>query len=104
MTAPHAGDLAFAIDLARRAGGLLSASYEKIVQVDRKSRRDVVTEVDYQSEALVGGALRERFPEDAIRAEESGHHAGGAAAGATAQRRVKAVRGGGVDPPRGTGN
>ena len=104
MTDPHAGDLAFAIDLARRAGGLLAASYEKVVQVDRKSRRDVVTEVDYQSEALVIEAIRERFPDDAILAEESGHHAGGAAAGATAQRRVKAMRRWVIDPLDGTVN
>jgi len=106
MTDPHAGDLAFAIDLARRAGGLLAASYEKVVQVDRKSRRDVVTEVDYQSEALVIEAIRERFPDDAILAEESGHHAGGDAAGAatTARRRPKATRRWVIDPLDGTVN
>ena len=106
MTDPHAGDLAFAIDLAWRAGGLLAASYEKVVQVDRKSRRDVVTEVDYQSEALVIEAIRERFPDDAILAEESGHHAGGDAAGATttARRRPKATRRWVIDPLDGTVN
>jgi myo-inositol-1(or 4)-monophosphatase len=107
MTDPHAGDLAFAIDLARRAGGLLSASYEKVVQVDRKSRRDVVTEVDYQSEALVIEVIRERFPEDAILAEESGHHAGGAGVGGAAAgpaRRAKAARRWVIDPLDGTVN
>src|SRR3990170_2629080 len=107
MTDPHAGDLAFAIDLARRAGGLLSASYEKVVQVDRKSRRDVVTEVDYQSEALVIEAIRQRFPHDAILAEESGHHAGGAGAGDAADgpaRRANAARRWVIDPLDGTVN
>ncbi len=106
MTDPHAGELAFAIDLARRAGGLLTASYQKVVQVDRKSRRDVVTEVDYQSEALVIEAIRDRFPADAILAEESGHHAGGAAAGATdgVVRRANAPRRWVIDPLDGTVN
>ncbi|MDH4334137.1 MAG: inositol monophosphatase [Chloroflexota bacterium] len=106
MTDPHAGDLAFAIDLARRAGGLLTASYEKVVQVDRKSRRDVVTEVDYQSEALVIEAIRDRFPDDAILAEESGHHAAGGGTDGTAMagRRAKAARRWVIDPLDGTVN
>jgi myo-inositol-1(or 4)-monophosphatase len=44
------------------------------MKVDRKSRRDVVTDVDYASEALVIKAIRDRFPADAILAEESGRH------------------------------
>lgn len=107
MTDPYAGELAFAIDLARRAGGLLTASYEKVVQVDRKSRRDVVTEVDYQSEALVIEAIRDRFRGDAILAEESGHHAGGAGVeDATGKpvRRANAPRRWVIDPLDGTVN
>jgi myo-inositol-1(or 4)-monophosphatase len=107
MTDPYAGELAFAIDLARRAGGLLTASYEKVVQVDRKSRRDVVTEVDYQSEALVIEAIRDRFPGDAILAEESGHHAGGSGVeDATGRpvRRANAARRWVIDPLDGTVN
>jgi myo-inositol-1(or 4)-monophosphatase len=65
---------AFAADLARRAGELLRNSYERVERVDRKSRRDVVTEVDYASEKLALEAIRERYPHDAILAEESGHH------------------------------
>ena len=45
-------------------------------QVDRKSAKDVVTEVDHLSEALVMGAIRDRFPGDGILAEESGEHRG----------------------------
>ncbi len=71
---PHAEDLAFALDLSRRAGELLTASYERTMRVDRKSKRDVVTEVDYASEALVIAAIRDRYPGDAILAEESGRH------------------------------
>jgi myo-inositol-1(or 4)-monophosphatase len=74
MPNSHDTDLAFAVALARRAGELLTASYEGAMKVDRKSRRDVVTNVDYASEALVLQAIRNRFPGDAILAEESGRH------------------------------
>jgi myo-inositol-1(or 4)-monophosphatase len=74
MPSPHAEDLAFAVDVARQAGGLLTASYERVTRVDRKSRRDVVTDVDYASEALVIAAIRDRYAGDAILAEESGRH------------------------------
>ena len=67
-------ELAFAAEQARLAGKLLVASYERVVRVDRKSKRDVVTEVDYASELLVMEAIRDRYPNDAILAEESGHH------------------------------
>jgi myo-inositol-1(or 4)-monophosphatase len=69
-----ADELAFAQDLARRAGELLSGSYERVERVRRKSLRDVVTEVDYASEKLALEAIRDRYPHDAILAEESGHH------------------------------
>ncbi|HYM53367.1 MAG TPA: inositol monophosphatase family protein [Candidatus Dormibacteraeota bacterium] len=70
----YAQELAFAQEQAARAGKLLVASYERVVRIDRKSKRDVVTEVDYASERLVLEAIRERFPNDAVLAEESGHH------------------------------
>jgi len=74
MPIAHADDLAFAVDVAQRAGALLTRSYERVKRVDRKSKRDVVTDVDYASEALVIDAIRDRFPGDAILAEESGRH------------------------------
>ena len=67
-------DLAFAVDLAARAGELLTASYQRSLRIDRKSKRDVVTDVDYASEALVIKSIQARYPEDAILAEESGRH------------------------------
>ncbi len=73
-TSRWADELAFASELAGRAGQLLSASYERVERVRRKSRRDVVTEVDYASEKLALDAIRDRYPHDAILAEESGHH------------------------------
>ena len=69
-------DLAFATDLARRAGEILTASYERLERIDYKSKRDVVTNADYASERLVIDAIKARYPADAILAEESGEHAG----------------------------
>jgi myo-inositol-1(or 4)-monophosphatase len=70
----HEQDLWFATEQARRAGHLLVSSYGRVAQIDRKSKRDVVTEVDFASEQLILDAIRDRYPSDAILAEESGHH------------------------------
>jgi myo-inositol-1(or 4)-monophosphatase len=67
-------ELAFAQEVARRAGVLLADRYEQVLRVRHKSPRDVVTEVDFASERLVMDAIRDAFPGDAILAEESGHH------------------------------
>ena len=72
-------ELAFATDVARKAGEIIQAGYGRTEQIDRKSRRDVVTDVDFRSEELVISEIRRRFPGDAILAEESGSHAGGTA-------------------------
>ena len=76
MSSRWTDELAFATDVARRAGALLIDSYERLEQVDYKSKRDVVTNADYASEKLVIDAIRDRYPGDAILAEESGEHAG----------------------------
>lgn len=76
MTSRWADELAFATDLARRAGALLLDSYERLERIDYKSKRDVVTNADYASERLVIDAIKARHPGDAILAEESGQHAG----------------------------
>jgi myo-inositol-1(or 4)-monophosphatase len=70
----YARELAFAVEQARRAGALLMESYERVLRVDYKSKRDVVTDVDFASEKLLIEAVRDRYPADAILAEESGHH------------------------------
>ena len=75
-TTRWADELAFATGLAREAGAILTDSYERLDRIDYKSKRDVVTNADYASERLVIDAIRERFPGDAILAEESGEHAG----------------------------
>ena len=76
MSSRWADELAFATDLARRAGTVLRDSYERIERIDYKSKRDVVTNADYASERLVIDAIKARYPDDAILAEESGEHAG----------------------------
>lgn len=72
----YAVDAAFACEIAERAGRILVERYERVEQIDYKSARDVVTEVDHLSEALILAAIRERFPGDGILAEESGEHRG----------------------------
>jgi myo-inositol-1(or 4)-monophosphatase len=69
-----ADELAFSLEVAERAGAILMDRYERLERIDYKSARDVVTEADHQSEALILDAIRARFPEDAILAEETGEH------------------------------
>jgi myo-inositol-1(or 4)-monophosphatase len=90
-----AADAAFARGIAERAGRLLFERYEHVEAIDHKSPKDVVTEVDHLSEALILGAIREAFPGDGILAEESGaHHAPGegASVGAGADLATAAAR------------
>ncbi len=87
-TSRFADDAAFARDIAERAAQILRDRYERVGEITYKSPKDVVTEVDHLSEALILGAIRDRFPGDGILAEESGEHRGhggrGPAAGAPA--------------------
>jgi myo-inositol-1(or 4)-monophosphatase len=69
-------DMAFAREIAERAGRILLARYERVERIDHKSAKDVVTEVDHLSEALIIAAIHDRFPADGILAEESGEHRG----------------------------
>lgn len=90
-------ELAFAVETAAAAGAILMERYERLERIDRKSARDVVTEADHLSEALVIDAIRARFPSDAILAEESGAHPAGAATPANGRTWV-------IDPLDGTVN
>ena len=80
----RAADLAFATNLADRAGRILVERFEKVERIDYKSANDVVTEVDHLSEALIIEAIRAAHPGDGIIAEESGDHASGAGDAPTA--------------------
>ena len=73
-TEREADDLAFSVALAARAGEILMDRYERLERIDHKSARDVVTEADHLSEALIIDAIRGQHPTDAILAEETGEH------------------------------
>ncbi len=95
-----AGELAFAVELAGRAGIVLMDHYEKLEQIDYKSARDVVTEADHLSEALILDAIRLRYPADALLAEETGEHQAKAGEAPTSGRGRVWI----VDPLDGTVN
>jgi myo-inositol-1(or 4)-monophosphatase len=95
-----AADVAFAIDVAERAGIVLMDRYERLERIHHKSARDVVTEADHLSEELILSAIRAHGPGDGVLAEESGQHALASGAAPTAgQGRVWVV-----DPLDGTVN
>ncbi len=73
-TSAFRAELDFALATAERAGVVLMDHYERLEQIDYKSARDVVTEADHLSEALVLDAIRATYPADAILAEETGAH------------------------------
>ena len=95
-----AAELAFALEIAARAGELQMARFERLERIEHKSARDVVTEVDHLSEALILEGIRATFPGDAILAEESGGHAAKVGHAATSGRGRVWV----VDPLDGTVN
>lgn len=69
-------ELAFATEVAVSAGALLLDRLGRVERISHKSPKDVVTEVDHLSEALILTAIREAFPGDGVLAEESGIAAG----------------------------
>lgn len=64
--------LSYIETLARGAGEILRAGYNKEHQVGYKGVIDLVTEVDHQSEAYLLGEVRRDFPAHHIFSEESG--------------------------------
>lgn len=76
MTASAWGaELAAAVEIADIAGALVVGRLDDAGAVAYKGVRDIVTEVDHASEALIRAALVERFPDDAFYGEESGRDA-----------------------------
>jgi myo-inositol-1(or 4)-monophosphatase len=73
-TPAYDDELAFTLALADEAGAVLMDHYERLERIDHKSAKDVVTEADHLSEALVLDAIRARYPGDALLAEETGEH------------------------------
>jgi myo-inositol-1(or 4)-monophosphatase len=64
--------LSYVENIARQAGAILRASYDKEHQVGYKGVIDLVTEVDHQSEKFLLGEVQEDFPDHHIFSEESG--------------------------------
>ena len=64
--------LSYLENLAREAGGILRAGYNKEHQVGYKGVIDLVTEVDHQSEAFLLGDVQKNFPGHHILSEETG--------------------------------
>src|SRR5437667_10836115 len=82
-----------AVDAATRAGELLRSRFGSLRHIAYKSGpTNLVTEMDGQAEALIVEAIRRRFPDHAVLAEESG-----ASGGATPYRWI-------VDPLDGNTN
>ncbi len=81
-----ATELAFALEVAARAGELVMGGYERDQRIRHKGARDIVTEIDGASERLIIDAIRSAFPGDAILAEETGAHAGAPSDPAPADR------------------
>jgi len=70
--------LNIAIRAARNAGSIIVRHVDRIdtVQVGTKQRNDFVSEVDRLAEREIIQVIRKAYPAHAIRAEESGEHAG----------------------------
>jgi myo-inositol-1(or 4)-monophosphatase len=96
----YVDELDFARATAERAGTILMDHYERLEQIDYKSARDVVTEADHLSEALILDAIRAAYPNDAILAEETGEHRAKAGEAPTSGRGRVWI----VDPLDGTVN
>ena len=64
--------LEFIEEIARQAGGILQSFVGEDLDVQHKSRTDLVTKADHASEEYLIGEIRKAFPDHAINAEESG--------------------------------
>jgi histidinol-phosphatase len=65
-------ELAFANDLADRAGEIAMAMFGHEFEVRLKPDRTPVTDADIAIERMIRDAVRERFPDDAVLGEEGG--------------------------------
>ena len=67
---------AFAIDLAKRAGALLSERFGEDVEVEYKDEagRDPVTEVDRECQRMLSDEIAKEFPDHGFLGEEGGRY------------------------------
>ena len=68
-TMPYEQELDAALDAGRQAGRLILAAYADFTAIP-DARADITTEVDRQSQETILQSLRDRFPGDALCAEE----------------------------------
>ena len=68
--------LNFLNEMAKQAGEILLSYVGREMDVRHKSRTDLVTRADHESEQYLIQTIRESFPEHAINAEESGEWEG----------------------------
>ena len=66
------------MEVAREAGALIAAYYERRIGFELKGEYDLVTEADRNSEKLIVSRLRACYPDHDIVAEEGGGHLSGA--------------------------
>ncbi len=67
-------DLAFAMELARGAGKIVSDNYgkvERLTKTHAATRDEAVTDADRESQRYIVAALRKQFPTDGLIGEES---------------------------------
>jgi fructose-1,6-bisphosphatase/inositol monophosphatase family enzyme len=108
MPAPYPPDLAYIVDLARRAGELVLKGYGRVERETKTSAGErihgwdpveAVTEADRASQRLIIEGLRARFPDDGIIGEESEDGSGITNRAPTRGERVWVI-----DPIDGTNN
>jgi myo-inositol-1(or 4)-monophosphatase len=68
------------IGWAQEAGAILRTGFHQKFQVHHKGPKDLVTEMDHKSEALLLERLKTAFPDHAIYSEESGRMKGNSSA------------------------
>ncbi|MCD6256025.1 MAG: inositol monophosphatase [Deltaproteobacteria bacterium] len=62
----------FAIEIAKKAGEILLDLYPRAHEIHYKGSINIVTEADLKSEGLIKRAIKEKYPDHNILAEESG--------------------------------
>ena len=70
--------LEFVKEIAEQAGEILESYAGEELNIEHKSRTDLVTIADHQSEQFIINAIQQSFPDHAIKAEESGRWSGSA--------------------------
>ena len=78
MTQAPSELLAFATDVAVRAGQATLPYFQTSLAIDTKSDQSPVTAADREAESIVRARIAERFPDDAIFGEEFGESGSGA--------------------------